>query len=127
MLHFLTGFEINKQDGSGQFLNFILSNGVRSKQKDRYYPTDYTHMLPEDAEKRIRSVEIFYGDIVYGFLFFDKNNTLLWKIGLIDSDCDVETVVLADNEIIIGVVAKLRAGYQSLYTDFQFQIGIRLD
>ncbi len=59
---------------------------------------------------------------IMGFSFFDKEGALLWKIGLIEPWLNGKTVELADNELIIGVVAKLRLGCQSIYTDFQFQI-----
>jgi hypothetical protein len=39
-----------------------------------------------------------------------------------DPDLKTTTVKLAVDEIIIGVVAKLHLDFQSVYTDFQFQI-----
>ena len=62
---------------------------------------------------------------IKGFSFFDKDGKRLYKIGWIDSSYDKETVVLEENEVIVGVVAKLRKPWQSLYTDFQFQIATR--
>ena len=84
-------------------------------------------MMPEGAYNKIRSVQIFYSSWIRGFKFFDKDGALIWKVGY----CygwplnDVKTVMLAENEVIIGVVAKLRSGffygvYESSYTDFQF-------
>jgi hypothetical protein len=35
---------------------------------------------------------------------------------------EADTVVLAENEVIVGVVAKPFKDVQSVYTDFQFQI-----
>ena len=46
---FLTGFENFREDGTDTTMNFVLSNGDRSKQRDASHPTDYTHMIPKDA------------------------------------------------------------------------------
>jgi hypothetical protein len=75
-------------------------------------------MIPADALTKIRSVTIHYNVCVYGFSFFDKDGALLWKIGCTGGSYRAETVVLAENEVIVGVVAKLYNNYQSLYTDF---------
>ncbi len=76
-------------------------------------------MIPKDALKRIRSVTIYHRDsFIEGFTFFDKDGALLWEIGWIDPDDDMETVLLAENEVIVGVVAKLYPRCQSCYTDF---------
>ncbi len=80
-------------------------------------------MMPERSHKKIRSVNIHYGSCIHGFSFLDKEGTLLWEIGDTDSDWDdVDTVLLAENEVIVGVVAKLSSVCQSSYTSFQFQI-----
>ncbi len=56
---------------------------------------------------------------IRGFSFFDKEGALLWKIGITTGSADdVVTVLLEENEVIIGVVAKLLFGGQSIYTDF---------
>ena len=83
-LHTLVGFESNMKDGcDSSHFNFILSNGTRSTQRDKRYPTDHTHMIPKDAIKKIRSVTIhYYNDGIYGFSFLDKDGALLYKIGL---------------------------------------------
>ena len=108
---FLTGFESYDKDGYRCNMNFVLSNGDRSKQRDASYPTDYTYMIPKDALNRIRSVDIHYDssfNCIKGFSFFDKDGALLWKIGRIESLFTKETVVLlGENEMILGVVAKL--------------------
>jgi hypothetical protein len=44
----------------------------------------------------------------------------IYKIGLTIPGWDVETVLLAENEVIVGVKAKLHPDWQSVYTDFQF-------
>ena len=74
---------------------------------------------------KIKTVQIYYNsNCIFGFKFFAKDSTLLWKIGYTTaSSCDVETVELEDNEVIIGVVAKLHPDKQSAYTDFQFKLG----
>ncbi len=55
-LHTLIGFENNYEDGEMYLLNFILSNGSRSTQEDTWY----THMIPKNVLKKIRSVTIHY-------------------------------------------------------------------
>ena len=51
-----------------------------------------------------RKVEIFYNkDFICGFAVYNKDNKV-WKIG--DSDKLKEIVVLADNEVIVGVLAQ---------------------
>ncbi len=57
---FLSGFENYLEDGESGSFNFILSNGDRSAQRDENWPTQYTFMIPEDALKKIRSVEIYH-------------------------------------------------------------------
>jgi hypothetical protein len=76
-------------------------------------------MIPKDALNRIRSVTIHYEKkcCIFGFSFFDKDGALLWKIGNIWPEYK-ETVVLAVNEVIVGVVAKPYPVWQSAYTDF---------
>jgi hypothetical protein len=77
-------------------------------------------MIPANAIKKIRRVNIhFFGyHYITGLSFFDKGKKLLWKIGYINSRLDVETVVLEENEVIVGVSAKLHPDFQSSYTDF---------
>ena len=92
-------------------MNFMLSNGVQSTQHDKYYTTKYTHMIPKDALNRIRSVIVFHSPklrCICGFSFFDKDKKLLWKHGYTtDKDDKQETVVLEENQVIIGVTAKV--------------------
>ncbi len=80
-------------------------------------------MIPADALNKIRSVTIHYEYYIMGFSFFDKDGALLWKHGKTWSHYESETVEISENERIIGVKAKLDPRYQSIYTDFQFQIG----
>ncbi len=75
-------------------------------------------MIPKDALNKIRSVTIHYGGCIRGFSFFDKDGALLWEIGLMHSDMDQEKVVLEENEVIVGVVAKVDPRNLSNYTDF---------
>ncbi len=97
--------------------NFILSNGYRSTQRDEDDPTDYTHMIPKYALNKIGSVTIHYNRCICGFSFFDKDGALLWKIGNTGSWLSLETMEIAENEVIVGVVAKLLSGWQSVYTN----------
>jgi hypothetical protein len=125
----LAGFETrNREDSSEMHLNFILSNGTRSTQRDRYKPTKYDHMIPRDAIPKIHRVTIYYYEYrncIVGFSFFDKDGALLWEIGRTYSRLEKGTVLLAENEVIVGVVAKHTSYSQSVYTDFQFQIATR--
>ncbi len=112
VLHTLAGFENIRVDGASCFFNFILSNGTRSTQRDELWPTDYSFMIPADALHKIRSANIYNynGDYIVGFKFFDKDGALLWEHGLICTDYENKTVVLEENEVIVGVVAKLLPG-----------------
>jgi hypothetical protein len=76
-------------------------------------------MLPAGADKKIRSVTIYYGiECIGGFSFLDKEGALLWDIGNTHASLKKETVQIAENEVIIGVVAKLYQGCQSVYSHF---------
>ena len=115
----LVGFENCSEDGLGEIFNFILSNGTRSAQRDEGY-TYYDHMMPADAHNKIRSVTIYHDEKgINGFKFFDKDGALLWDVGYTTwSEKIKETVVLGENEVIVGVSAKLFGDWQSKYTDF---------
>jgi hypothetical protein len=80
-------------------------------------------MIPKDALKKIKSVTIYYWDVIGGFVFYDNEHKLIWKIGMIEPNWNKATVVLADSEVIVGLVCKLAPGWNSRYSDFQFQIG----
>ncbi len=83
-------------------------------------------MLPEGSHKMIRSVRIYYFNYIMGFRFFDKEGALILKIGITDSWLYKKKVLIAENEVIVGVVAKLHPlCIQFAYTDFQFQIAAR--
>ena len=120
---FLSGFEHSSEEFQhGSYFNFILSNGERTQGKDEgvdnYDWSTYTfyyseHMMPEGVHKQIRSVEINHNNFyVCGFLFFDKCDKLIWEIGL-NKQYDKRykmlpaKVVLEENEMIVGVVAKI--------------------
>ncbi len=76
-------------------------------------------MMPEGSHNRIRSVSIYHSRwSIFGFSFFDKEGALLWKIGDTKYYVKFETVLIEENEVIIGVVVKLNDGCQSVYTDF---------
>ena len=123
-LYNLTGFENSSKDGTDLAFNFVLSNGTRSTQKDKNHPTGHTHMIPEDALKKTRRVTIHHaGGCITGFSFFDKDGQLLWKIGM--TYYSGETVLIAENEVIVGVVAKMYNNYQTRYSDFQFVIAAK--
>jgi hypothetical protein len=114
---YIIGFENNKQGGTGHYMNFLLCNGDRSTQRDEGR-SHCDHFMPEGSHNRIRSVEIYNCGVITGFKFFDMYGALLWSIGTTDPSKRVETVLIAEDERIIGVVAKLYEYYQSRYTDF---------
>ena len=117
VLHTLNGLENSRQDGTGISFNFILSNGARTQQRDRWDPTDFTHMMPKDS--RTVSVSIYsFNDRITGLKFFEKDRKLTFKIGDTNPFYETKSVALAENEVIIGVVAKLYPGSQSQYTNF---------
>jgi hypothetical protein len=123
VLHPIVGFENNRQDGTGTQMNFILNNGDRSYNRPAWAMSDgytyYAHMMPADSHKFIRSVEIFhFDDNIYGFRFFDREGHLMFKIGNTLAKSKVNTVALEDNEVIVGVNAKLFEGNSSRYSHF---------
>ena len=66
-------------------------------------------MIPKDAINRIRSVIVFYDRLsINGFSFFDMDKKLLWEYGDTNYPSDKqETVVLEENQVIVGVTAKV--------------------
>ena len=123
---YISGFENNHDKGLGNWFNFISTNGERSNQMDEGYLTKFPFMMPKDA--KIKTIDLFLNQkCLFGFKFYDKNKKQIFQIGYTaDQKLIVETEVLADNEVIFGVVAKVYPGYQSVYTDFQFQIGAKV-
>jgi hypothetical protein len=69
-------------------------------------------MMPDDALNKIRSVDIYYHYRIRSFCFFDKDGALLRNIGYTTDAEFKETVVLAENEVIVVVVAELFQDYQ---------------
>ena len=76
-------------------------------------------MMPETC-KQTREVEVYCDGTYYvwGFKFFDGDNTLLFEVGETDSACAVEKVFIDFDEQIIGVKAKLYSTYEAIYSDF---------
>ncbi len=68
-------------------------------------------MMPAGCHNKIRAAEIRkYNGHIAGFRFFDKEGDLLWEMG---NTCRYETseiVLIAENEVIVGVAAKLYPG-----------------
>jgi hypothetical protein len=67
----LAGFENNP--GGGLF-NFILSNQMKTEQKDNNILYN-TVMMSQDTHKKTKKVNIYFNGIlnVCGFKFFDRN------------------------------------------------------
>jgi len=117
--HYLVGFENNIKNATGNRFNFVLSNGLRSTQKDENCLTSYDFILPAHTTTSIRRVIIhFCSYSIGGFSFLDKDGATLFEIGATWLGFNAETVLLEENEVIVGVVAKLWEGWQSVYTDF---------
>jgi hypothetical protein len=105
---YLVGFENAEQNGTGYWFNFLLSNGDRSQQRDASM-IYYDHMFPAGCHNKIRSVFIYSSVIAQGFSFYDKEGELLWSIGEIEGR--MESVLIEENEVIVGVVCKLWSPY----------------
>ena len=75
-------------------------------------------MMTEEAHKMIKTVDIYHNGVcIEGFSFFDRDRLPIFEVGATKLYSSW-TVVLADNEVIIGVACKLYEGEQSRYTDF---------
>ncbi len=69
--------------------------------------------MPEGAVKMIRSVNIhYYKGCVAGFKLYDKEGALLLEIETTFTHLGygVQKVLLAENKVIVGLVAKLFKG-----------------
>ncbi len=109
VIPYIVGFENDEVDGTGSKFKIIMSNGDRSTQREEW-PTNSTQMFPPGSHKMIRAVKIhFRKAIIGGFSFFDKEGALIMKIGLTTGPLiiDYHYVRLDENEVIVGVVAKL--------------------
>jgi hypothetical protein len=73
-------------------------------------------MMAVDA--RVKSIGIYYDYWISGFQFFDKDRTLIFKIGWITPGDNEMRAELGDGEVIVGVAAKLFTNCKSLYSDF---------
>ncbi len=134
MLHTLVG---DRERYSNVSLPLLLSNGTGSAQRvadNKYWAVmmakdapvngaesagnkKYKNILPKHTDKITRSVNIFYvrDEFILGLSFLDKDGEVIWELvrttvseyTRTDASYDVTTVGLEDNEIIIGVVAKL--------------------
>ena len=80
------------------------------------------YMMP-DTIKQTRKVEIYTynSSHLWGFKFFDGNNTLLFEVGDTGHTLAATELIGADEQII-GVKAKLYHTYQDIYTDFQLMV-----
>ena len=65
--------------------------------------------MPRGTNSKVRFVKIYsiYG-LITGLSFFDKDKEELFQVGHYNSNYKVDTVMVAENEVIIGFVAKLR-------------------
>ena len=51
-------------------------------------------------------------------MFFDKDINEIFKVGRVYTGVEIKTIAVAENEQIIGVVAKLNPKENLCYTDF---------
>ena len=81
------------------------------------------YMMP-DTIKQTRKVEIYTynSSHLWGFKFFDGNNTLLFEVGCTTGYNLTATELIGADEQIIGVKAKLWTRFQAIYTDFQLMV-----
>ncbi len=75
-------------------------------------------MIPTDAINKIRKVYIYHDAwSIHGFTFLDKDGHSLWEIGDLESLGGLSAVEIAENERIVGVVAKFGDYECCTYTD----------
>jgi hypothetical protein len=67
VLQYLAGIEDNSDNHPKLQFNWILCNGDRSDPWGVTRPKKFTHMMPEGAHSRIRSVDVHHDDVIYGF------------------------------------------------------------
>ncbi len=82
----LTGIQKNYAEGLGWWFSFMLSNGAKSTQRGDNFSQN---KMPKDAEKRIRSVDIYHIKNcahICGFIFFDRDRKMIFKVVNGESD-----------------------------------------
>ena len=74
---YINGIENNHDKGLGNWFNWFLSNGEKSEQRDEGYVTKFPFMMPKDA--KFKTVEFYTNSkCIFGFKFYDKNNSLVF-------------------------------------------------
>ena len=63
---------------------------------------------------------IYSSNLVFGFKFYAKTNSVLCEVGCFTGN--QTEVILEDNEVIMGFVAKELSNHSPYYIDFQFMI-----
>jgi hypothetical protein len=56
--------------------------------------------------------------MIEGFSFYDKDDKLLYTVGNSGKFYLRDTVIIAENEIIVGVVTTLRPGFNTGFSNF---------
>ena len=56
--------------------------------------------------------------MIEGFSFYDKDDKLLYTVGNSGRSYNRETVIIAENEIMIGVIATLHPGLETGFSNF---------
>ena len=74
------------------------------------------HMIPVGQQIRIVHIFTCGAEYLEGFRFFDGKMDLIFEIG--KTDGHVIEVLIAIDEKIVGVQARIHNKFKSLYTDF---------
>ena len=115
----LVGFENTVENGCGTQFNFIMSDGKRTRQKSGTLPDwPMKEFMMGKKSEQIRKVEFFSWDphCLHGLKFYDGSNNLILSIGRVDHN--KKTLMIASDERIVGVKARLFGNWQAVYTDF---------
>ncbi len=109
---------IQQTDASYGMFNIILKDGTSSNNAmtlNGRVKQRYDYRLPQN--NRITAVTIYYGNLIIGFRFHlsDGSN---WDIGYVGGY--MQTVDIAENEVIVGFKSKSHPDCPAIYTEIQF-------
>ena len=101
--------------------NMICKNGTRTNKPFKWSNGKvcdrYCYFLP--LNKKIIKVTIYSHAMIDGFRFHFSDGSN-WEIGWIDDRWNTETVVIAEDEVIVGFKAKSYPDRPAFYTEWQF-------
>ena len=119
-------FRMNGRDRQRYDYNDVVCNAINIQNS--FYNIDKINLLryflPE--KNKITKVTIHYLDFIEGFRFHldDGSN---WTIGQVDGNQRIETVEIANKEVIVGFKAKSYPWNPACYTQWQFITGVELN